>query len=1054
MADQQKDEFADFEQQPAVAQQDEFADFEQQPAVAQQDEFAGFEQYPVAAVPTLPPEPTYGQLITSSATAIPRALTTLGLKAAGLPTGQSALEQYVKPVEDYEKAVEAARAAGQSPEGLSFGKQAAEFVGGFADPAGLLLGGTVGKVVGKVFAPAISRATEVGISQGTKPLTRALANKAAAEAATVGAITQGLTTGAKQAEEGKFDAAELATRVGLGGLVGGILGKGLGTLTNRGAGAKSMVARAAQEKLTKAQEAVAFSPDLDQAASRIAELSRVQNEVADLATKHGIDLQTYAPTLGERLQRAYGSDPKYSSAKFFTAQDAAKIKKIDGTFRRIDQMLAENRAKLDDPAVDSLTQWKAERAVARLETRQQSLREAFAKELEHPLYKALRENAESLGDLTTSVNGRQVPIFKTSLTKQGIFVPAEEINLLMNVDDLGRFESSSLSLVDMKRLTQQMDLFQVNGPVHELIFRPAEQALTKAGLRVKNMQNAFRTAVNNAEIDVGNKVQLKRLAAAMEGRLSETDAALVTPKEWEFVNYTKKLYQDLLNENNFIRRRLGYKEIAPRKDYMTHIQEWGLMDKLGAALDSGQDNSTAPKFVKKLRASFSFEKRRQGSAFIEDPVKAFEAYLEPAVRQIETMEPAALIQARAQYLPDRARNATRTWVQSALLGGADEKDQAIINTLGKAPLEVMAGVQSQLAKGAILGNLKVIAEQLSQIIPTARETGTLPMLRGLTQSWTGQEIPERIASKSNFVNLRNLGDDVLQFPNKWYNKPSTFMLYLLEVADRKMAKASWLAGLDKAQRLGLTEDAAVAYADEVGRMLHAQYKELYRPALIRGRSGRVLAPFQTFAFNSWNYLMRDQKVKAQLENTSTARQVVGALGAMIATNQVYEALGINGPFAFKIPQELSVAGFAEAGVETIKGQVPFLKAFTDQGTPSPLLNQIKSEVTGDQNAIFRNALVATFTDDDEKRDVAFDNLKKAGARFIPGGVQGYRFIKGVDEISKGYVTRKGQDIELTPQDKVHTLLFGSSNAPSVRKAREKEHLQKTKQFMGLSEDND
>lgn len=791
---------------------------------------------------------------------------------------------------------------------------------------------------------------------------------------------------------------------------------------------------------------------LSKVARAAAKTQALQTEVAGLALKNTGELPSSAipsPKTLDSVAKASTSlkikaafDPKTPTPTVFSSKDAQAAKKADQlitrTMSRLDTATKEAES-ISDPVAKALKLQEVDRISGHLNQQQQKFKEA----IESPAYKALKEAKDTIGDVTMSVNGRETPVFRQTLTKQGAYISPQEIEVLNGAKDVGKIQSSAISSVDQLRLLQEADGNQINGPLRQMIFQPAEDALVNAKNQADDLRNAFRQQVVDLGIDSSAKRQ-QFLFQAAEKRLSPAQLESLTDNERQFIDYTKKLYSDLLDQINAKRSNLGYDAVKKRKDYITHLNEWNVWDSLGLGPDAAVGSQAVSPYAKKLKSAFSYEKARKGGAFKENLIEAVEAYIDPASRQLNTLDTGALLHGRAKFLPPNLRKATTEWINSALMGGIDAKDAAIMNAGFQPALRVANRITGLTSRGTILGNIKVITDQPSQVLETVRQAGLMPMLRGHAQAFFNP--PVELQRASSFLTLRNINDDLVQIPKSVLTKPVDWMKSVLEFSDKYVARASWYAGFNKAQQMGLSQPAAIKYADDVARMLHGNYNALYKPAILRGKSGVTFAPLQNYAFNTWNHMVRDPKVLAELKNTSTLRQVLGTLGAMFATNQIYEAMGLQGPFGVQAPQELSAEGVIKAAKNTAVNVVPLAKSI-NYGSPSPILNQVKEEakflVGADApKSVLRNSMVAIFSDNDDSRTKAKQDIFKAGAIYAPFGLQAMKTIEGVKAARDGYYKVGNEEVELTPRDKKLGLVFGPGASPSVRKVKRENELQK------------
>lgn len=746
----------------------------------------------------------------------------------------------------------------------------------------------------------------------------------------------------------------------------------------------------------------------------------------------------------ERLRQKYSQKPLESV--IFGAEDAKSAKSLDKRLSNIEAQRIELQAQLQAPDLTPETKVKLDNALLKNQQRYEKTIREGQQTLESPAYKALTEAKAEMGQKTIKLDGREVTAYNKVISKQGAFVSPQDIELLQNqARPVGKFASGPLSTVDHLRLLQEADGFQAQGPMYKLLFEPMEQAAIARERATLSETNNFRNLVNGLGIGRLNKNRKALLFDVADGKIAAADANL-TDNEQKFLNYMAEKYNNWLSQINSTRVKLGYDPIKARKNYITHIREFNLYEKLGFGLDTGDATPALNKFSKKLKARFAFEKERLGGKAVKDPIQAFEAYIDPAMKQINYTEPAAVLHARTNFIADpNLRQAQRRVINEAFLGGLDFKDQALYESGLSPVLQAAENLSSIVSRGVILGNIKVISSQPSQVLATVKETGVWPTLIGLKRG--AQAVPPELSKASSFLTLRKISDDLVPVDQSILKKPLQFATSLLEFADKYVARASWHAGFAKAQSLGWDTEAAVKYADDVARMLHANYNAIYKAPLARGKVGRAALPLQTFAFNAWNHLVRDPRVLAELKDTSRLRETMKILGAMVATNQVYNQIGIPTPFEISLPENLTPEDVAASAKEFAFGNIPLARSL-QYGTPAPALSLITKETQFGKESLLKNSYLALFSEDLEKREEAIKQLKKLSAPYVPGGLQAYKILEGLNAANDGFVQYGREAIVLDERDKKLAPIFGVYQTPSVRKAKKERELREIRRSLG------
>ena len=746
----------------------------------------------------------------------------------------------------------------------------------------------------------------------------------------------------------------------------------------------------------------------------------------------------------DKLRLRYSQKPAESI--IFSADESKIVKSLDKKLTNLEAKQTVLQQQLQLPNLTADQKIKLDNQLLKTQAKYEQLKRDSQGITQSAAFKALTEAKTSPLAKEVTFDGKKVLGYNKTISKQGVYTSPEEIELLQNqARPVGKLVSGPLSTVDHLRLLEEADGFQVKGPMYRLNFEPMEQAAIARERATLTETNNFRNLVNDLGIGQLDRKRKELLFNVADGVIDPTTVQL-TENEQKFLNYIASKYNNYLTQINQIRAKLGYDPVKARKNYITHIREINLYDKLGFGLESTDATPALNKFSKKLKAKFAFEKERLGGETLKDPIQAFESYIDPAMKQIYYTEPAAVLHARANFIADpNLRQAQRRVINEAFLGGLDFKDQALYEA-GLGPvLQAAENLSSIISRGVILGNLKVISSQPSQILATVKETGVWPTLIGLKRAV--QPITPELSRSSSFLTLRKISDDLVPINQSILKKPAQFATSILEFADKYVARASWHAGFARAQSLGLDTEAAVKYADDVARMLHANYNSIYKAPLIRGKVGRALLPLQTFAFNAWNNLTRDPRVLAELKNTNRLKETLKILGAMVATNQIYDQLGIPSPFSISLPQNLTPEEVAASAKEFAFGNIPLAKSL-QYGTPAPALSLITKEMQFGKESLLRNSYLALFSEDEIKKEEAIKQLKRLGSPYVPGGLQAYKVLEGLNAANDGFVQVGNDVVILDEKDKKIAPIFGVSQTPSVRKAKKEKELQQIRQTLG------
>src|SRR5690606_13519570 len=109
----------------------------------------------------------------------------------------------------------------------------------------------------------------------------------------------------------------------------------------------------------------------------------------------------------------------------------------------------------------------------------------------------------------------------------------------------------------------------------------------------------------------------------------------LNPQDTQIRDYLKRQYETLLDRLNRSRAAIGSPAIPKRKDYISHIREHTLLENIYADVNKVPDEELiALKYAKPNSPAFKFANERLGGRYAESAIGAFQAYIRPALRQI------------------------------------------------------------------------------------------------------------------------------------------------------------------------------------------------------------------------------------------------------------------------------------------------------------------------------------------------------------------------------------------------------------------------------------
>jgi hypothetical protein len=738
----------------------------------------------------------------------------------------------------------------------------------------------------------------------------------------------------------------------------------------------------------------------------------------------------------------------------FDAKEAQAAKNLEKTLTRQESRITNITEQLKNPDLLPEERVGLQNQLLKTTNRREATLRNGQEIIESEPFKALQKEKKALAGKTVNINGRELPAYQQAVTKRGVYVPSEEIRLIQAQSQIlsrpgiagliNKISAGPISTTDHLRLLQQADGGILQGPMYKTFFEPAEIAKRNRQTMILDDINAFRTYAKERGLNNLTTQRKEFLFDVADGKIARETANL-SKEENDLLNYMAKSYSDYLDRVNVIRAKYDMPLVAKRQNYITHISELSLYDELGFGLDSVTADTQLKKMARGLKAKFGSELQRRGGAYKKDPFEAFERYINSVSKQIHYTEPAVIMQAKTDFIVDPVlKNAQRRFINEGLLDQLDFKDEVLVQLGLRGPLNVAAKLSSNFSVAAILANLSVTASQFSQIPATVKEAGVWPTMVGLYRAF--KPVPKEVADASSFLRLRQISDEAIPLNSKLLNKPREFILKGLEFTDKYVARASWEAGFVDAKRRGFSTEAAIKYADEVGRMLHANYGNIYKPSILRGETGKALLPLQSFFFNAWNYLSRDQRAIAELKNTSRLRETMKAIGAIAAANQVYSALGLPTPFAFELPESMDTEELLRVAKNVTVGNVPAARLLVE-GVRPPAHRILTTELGLDKKSLLRNSYVSVFSEDGIEREEAQKALLKGGLQFVPGGMQFKKTMEGLEAQREGYVQIGREIVPLTEEDKQLAVALGKYQVPSVRKARKEIERRKIKRAL-------
>lgn len=879
----------------------------------------------------------------------------------------------------------------------NFDEGAVSLVTSFLDPTGL----GIMKVGGKLVSPLLSRAsTQLAKLEATSKLpvfTAPFAAPAATritgeagklrplvragELAAGSGVTMFAQEGLDQIDRRKFDPLALATKTVAGTVMGAGLGYGAGRLENFMAG-RAHNAVATMRNIFDADEGVVVRP-----------LKLTQG----ITTETGEDAKAI---IQKNLDQARGLSNKMNvfESQIAAAKEAKKP--------------AEEIAKLQRKLADTA--------------------QKFETHVGGDDYRRIMEVKKAIADSALDAGSKE-RLLENVISDRGVVLPHEVVAAATQIKDIGKINAGNFGLRDFPRLLESVE-GQPRGPIYRAFFEPIASAdAARVTEEAKLLTDWVKTADKVGLRPVGkmggeageiNRKLNERLFDAAEGKTLEVP---LSAAEQSVVRWTRNFYDETLQRINAIRVYHNKPPIPKRSNYVTHLSEINAADQMGMDLASAD-----LKVLKDL--SFRFEKRRLNNQdFNKDLFSAVEAYAKGSMKTIHLTGARNQALAITEHLPPNLRKGALEFLNGPAFGQPDFIDAGVRDRIyGESALKISDWIKRKMGAAYIGGNLKILLEQPASAMAAVPVTGMKSAAKALPRVFS-DEGDDFIKTMSRVYPYRAVTDEYFAnqirsapgFVQKASEPVKKFWSRMMNGMDEGVFKHTWFAAYEQAKsEFRLTDAGAARYADKLSTSFHAVYKDLYRPALLRGRVKGAILPFQTFAFNLLNAYMHDTKMIGAAKGQGQSLQVAKYLGGALAANEIYQAMGL--PTPFSAANTLSSIG---------RVQLPGAPAVKDAA--SVMNSAYKMVFDPDVDA---EAEMARFQ----------DATAGLGSNFVFAGRQMLKTYKGMRAVSDGYATVGRKEYDLSgqnPLENAATMAFGPSNAPAVQQQNSEEAAYKRTQVL-------
>lgn len=646
--------------------------------------------------------------------------------------------------------------------------------------------------------------------------------------------------------------------------------------------------------------------------------------------------------------------------------------------------------------------------------------------------------------------------FAKPAQKQSRKVNPEMLDALLSPEDkfkdLGLGQSGELSTLAPIRATEVMDGKRF-GLMKKNFLQPIQDADKAFQIELKTK----REEADKAFRGISDKDK-RIIFDLIENKVTSRD-----PKILGTAAYLRQEYDNLLDRINAVRESIGKDPIQKRENYITHYQELNVMQDvlkmIGVNMTEVPNSMlTISMFTKPNSPYFQFAKRRLTELTERNAEQAFRRYLEPALRTIHFSPATKQGRDILEYKVEIPSEYEGGKIDKVSLFGlrypnAYKYFTNYLNTVnGKRPIldklfpgpAAIFGVTSKLfAAGSIGGNISTVVTQLASFRNTVAETGLFALQGQLLinrPKWyrffkSNSRIGLGRQYEPSTKGTRLIGSKILA---KTHETVSDILSIPVGAFDREMVGGAFLSGYFKGKALGLNQEEAIRYGDDVAERTQASANMVDRPPVNTGKIKTALGQFQTFIYNEWAQIKNDIAKKALFgehtyqgygeglggikEGRGVAyKRFAGFLISTVILSALYDSLGIPNPFK---QESMTVPGGNDAVnyvFQHMINQVPFVGNVRFGGPP--IIQILKGTVD-----IFGS---------EKGRKQAIARLGRLGIRLIPGGGQisktlgaheyAFKVPKATAwELAKGYVFGKKYmqprktDTKIKPSRQIHS----------------------------------
>ena len=546
-------------------------------------------------------------------------------------------------------------------------------------------------------------------------------------------------------------------------------------------------------------------------------------------------------------------------------------------------------------------------------------------------------------------------------------------------------------LVSVHRVVDYAD---PSGTLQREVIRPIDRGIEAVDREQVDLLNALKQATGRIKRNsVQDKMVFRSIESGREFNLTE--------QQQQLKEFAQQTYRDLLRRINASRASIGKAPVPERKDYVTHIREWTLLEQLYGDTPRIPDQELiALRFAQPNSPAFKFAKERLGGRHGESVLQALEAYFRPALRQIHLAAPVTNARAHIRFITDNEPLNTylTDYVNEAVLSRPTKLDTAIEQLpLASFLMRATDWLVTKTGAGVILGNISSMLSNLGGQVQALADLGpkyyALGLNRSLDQTWRRFAIDNSHVVFNRYKGEIDVGFNPFQKGSGLVKRGLGFLFRQIEIEN---VMVSWLGGYQRALERTMGGFDAIEYANKTALKTQGGYSPHQAPAIFRNKSLRAFNQFTLAAQNFYLQLGYDP-IRLKHEPGATTKALRLLIFSLLADSAYRKVRGYGLFFDNPLARRGVPAAYrlAEGGAQWLTGKL---------------------------------------TENPELQKSGRTNIEKGAVTLVPGGGQAQKTWQGIEAIERGYATdtagRRKFDL-LTTGDKVRVLLFGTGGFPAA-----------------------